>query len=402
MKWVSLTMNVSVIRKSVQNAGSLVKIFVISTMTTLAIFLLIGIGGIIQSKATNSPVSTVKGLMASVSNQFIVDILGMEVPHLQKDAMRFTFSQKNVFQFMFRFLTNIDPQDKKSLMAREMPGMSIGNTTVLRPGDVDNPSQPEHLTPPERVFTQDQVQATTAPAPTPKPAPAPVVSGGNVAFIYQTHSSESYLPELKEKGVTDPDQAYDSTKNVTLVGQRLAQGLEKSGIGVIHSTENYGPNTIKNFNFNYSYKYSLNTLKEAFASHPSLNFYFDIHRDSLPRKKTTVTIDGTDYAQLYFIIGGDNTNWKKNEEFANQIHQLIGNQMPGLSKGVYAKSGKSVDGLYNQNFSPNLAVIEIGGPGNTLEECYRTADILAKVISQVILKAEKVDAPAAEPNADKK
>ncbi|MCR8645718.1 stage II sporulation protein P [Paenibacillus sp. N1-5-1-14] len=408
MKWVSLTLNIGVIRKSVQNAGSLVKIFVVSMMTTLAIFLLIGIGGIMQSHATNSPVNTVKGLMASVSNQFIVDILGMEVPHLQQESMRFTFSQKNIFQFMFRFLTSVDPTDKKSLMTKELPGMSIGNTTMLRPGIVTNPSEPEHLTPPGSVFTQEptQVQPTTAPIPTPAPSakPAPVpITGGNVAFIYQTHSSESFLPEIKDKGITDPDQAHDPDKNITMVGDRLSKGLEKAGIGTVHSSEYY-PKSVKNFNYNFSYKYSLNTLKEAFAANPKLNFYFDIHRDSLPRNKTTVTIDGKDYAQLYFIVGGDNAKWKQNEGFANQIHQLINSQMPGISKGVYAKSGKHVDGLYNQNFSPNLAVIEIGGPENTLEECYRTADLLAKAISQVILKAEKVDAQAASPtpSGDKK
>ncbi|MNY46962.1 Stage II sporulation protein P (SpoIIP) [compost metagenome] len=96
---------------------------------------------------------------------------------------------------------------------------------------------------------------------------------------------------------------------------------------------------------------------------------------------------------MYFIIGGKNPNWKKNEEFASKIHQVLEEKHPGVSKGIHAKEASEGNGLYNQNISPNSILIEVGGPYNTLEECYRTTDWLAEAISEVILNAKKVDAP---------
>ncbi len=79
-------------------------------------------------------------------------------------------------------------------------------------------------------------------------------------------------------------------------------------------------------------------------------------------------------------------------------------KFPGISKGIHAKSGEG-NGVYNQNFSPNSVLVEVGGVDNSLEECYRTADALAAAIAEVILNAEKVDAkpsPASDGTSAKK
>jgi stage II sporulation protein P len=405
MKWTSATLNLSHVRKTFQSASSVGKTFFILSTATLAVFVLIGVGGYLQNKViTTSPVSSMKSLAASVTNQFFIDMLGMEVPHLHKDQKKFTFSQHNVFHFAFQFLTDINPNDPRSLVASEVPGMDANKTTLLVRGSATNPSDPFDITPNSLDLEAEAKNPPTAsPEPSPMGSAAPITNpigqppktaGDNVAFIYQTHSNESFLPELN--GVTDPDKAYSDKVNVISVGQRLAQNLEKDGIGAVHSQTVY-PSTVKNFEYPYSYKYSLKTLQEAFAQHPDLKYYFDIHRDSAARSKTTATIDGKDYAQVYFIIGGKNPNWKKNEEFANKIHQVLEAKHPGISKGIHAKEASEGNGLYNQSFSPNNILIEVGGPYNSLEECYRTTDWLAEAISEVILNAKKVDAPVAAP-----
>ncbi|MDF2645308.1 MAG: stage sporulation protein [Paenibacillus sp.] len=403
MKWTSATLNLSHVRKTFQSASSVGKTFFILSFGTLALFVLIGVGGFLQNRVvTTSPVSSMKSLAASVSNQFFIDMLGMEVAHLHKDQKKFTFSQHNVFHFAFQFITDINPSDPKSLVASEVPGMDANRTTVLVKGSDTNPSAPIDLYPSRDVLEGGtQPSQSTEPTPTTNPMPItspigqpPKSAGENVAFIYQTHSTESFLPELK--GVTDPDKAQSDKVNVVSVGRRLAQNLEKDGIGAVHSDTVY-PHTVKNFSYPYSYKYSQKTLQEAAVAHPDLQYYFDIHRDSGARNKTTATIDGKDYAQVYFIIGGKNPNWKKNEEFANKIHQALEAKHPGISKGIHAKEASEGNGLYNQNFSPNNILIEVGGPYNSLEECYRTTDWLAEAISEVILNAKKVDAPVVTP-----
>jgi stage II sporulation protein P len=399
MKWTSATLNLSKIRKTFQSAGAIGKTFFILSMASALFFILLSLGSYLQARnVTTSPVSSMKGLAASVSNLFFIDMLGMEVPHLNRDHQKFTFSQHNIAHFAFRFLTDINPSDPKSLMASEVPGMEVNKTTVLRTSRASNPSEPIDLEPAPGVLQTDSgtvpsPSATPIPTPSVQPAPAaqpPRSAGNNIAFIYQTHSNESFLPELK--GVTNPDEAYSDKTNIIQVGKRLAQNLEKDGIGAVHSTAVY-PSTVKDFKYPYSYKYSLKTLQEASVAHPDLNYYFDIHRDSSVRSRTTVTIGNKDYAQVYFIIGGKNPNWKKNEEFANQIHQILEVKHPGISKGIHAKTENEGNGLYNQNFSPHNILIEIGGPYNSLEECYQTTDWLAEAISEVILNAKKVNAP---------
>ncbi|WP_068774329.1 stage II sporulation protein P [Paenibacillus sp. FJAT-26967] len=398
MKRTDVTFNLSKIRHTFQSAGIIGKTAVTLSLCTLILFVLLGIGSMLQSRLSTSPVSSMKGLAASVSNQFFLDMLGLEVPHLRNDHRKFTFSQQNMLSFAVRFLTDINPGDPKSLIAQEVPGLKAEKSTVLRTGKDSDGSGPVEYTPAEGVVSGNTGGAAAAepPASTPSPTPAagedkPKGPGRNVAFIYQSHSNESFLPELK--GVTDPDKAYDAKTNVTLVGKKLAEYLEKEGVGAVHSDSIY-PSTVKDFKYAYSYKYSLKTLEAAAGKHPDLKFYFDIHRDSQERKRTTVSLNGKDYAQVYFILGGENPNWKENESFAGKIHDILEGKMPGISKGIHAKAGHEVNGVYNQNFSPNSVLVEIGGPYNTLEECYRTAELLAKSISEVIMDAEKVTAPA--------
>lgn len=67
----------------------------------------------------------------------------------------------------------------------------------------------------------------------------------------------------------------------------------------------------------------MKTVKEAIASSKDLKFFFDLHRDSQKRKYTTIDIDGKSYAQVYFVIGNKNPNWKENEAFATKIHKAL-------------------------------------------------------------------------------
>lgn len=426
MKWTTLTLHLGKYRKLGQAFGVYTRMMTMLMSGCVLFFIVFGVVGYVHSRGeTKPPSSSMKGLAASVSSRFFMDMLGMEIPHLRDDRRSFTFSQSNVSGFLFSLVTDINPKDPKTLISREVPGLGADRSVLLSQGAGGQGDSPEDYGPRGDVFKPGELgdpgtitanpgaqpqegaaQAQTPAAPNAANAPGaptanpPRAAGKNVAFIYQSHNQESYLPELP--GVKDPDKAYDPKKNVTQVGLRLAQSLEKEGIGAVHSGVNY-PAVEKGFNYYYSYKYSLKTLQEAAGGHPDLKFYFDIHRDSQRRDKTTATINGKDYAQIYFIIGGKNPNWEQNYDFAKQIHEAVERRFPGISKGIHAKNGEG-NGVYNQNFSANSALIEIGGVDNSLEECNRTADALAIAIAEVIQGVEKVDAPKSNKDAkdDKK
>lgn len=381
--------------------------FAILVVSTLCLFVVLGIGGILQAKMVTSPVSSMKGLTASVSSQFFYDMVAMEVPRLHKDAPTSTFSQKNVFDFLFRFITDINPGDPKSLLAREMPGMGNEVAVLLHKGTAENGlTSPLDYTPPKEVLRPENVEGNI-PKPVveldPRVESEPNMSedkestveastgGVKKAFIYHSHNRESWIPELADKGVTELNDAFDSEINVTLLGKRLAERLENLGIGAVSSDKDY-PTEVEGYNWNFSYKYSLETVQEAFALNPELDYFFDIHRDAQKKELTTVTIDGQEYAQVYFIIGHKNPNWEKNEAFATKIHKLLEEKYPGLSRGVWSKTANSGHAEYNQSFSINSILIEVGGPENTLEESYRTIDVLGSAISEIFWDAEKVNA----------
>jgi stage II sporulation protein P len=209
--------------------------------------------------------------------------------------------------------------------------------------------------------------------------PVKTASVSPAFLIYHTHNRESYFPELKE-GAKDPSS---KTVNVTLVGKRLAASLEKLGMPAIHQTNDY-PSTVQKFNYAYSYKYSKQTVVEALKKHKELTYLFDIHRDSQKRGKTTVEINGKDYAKILFVIGERNPHWKENKAFALKLHEALNAKYPGISRGVLSKGPGTGNAEYNQSLSPGSLVVEMGGVDNTLEESYRTADALAGVMKELV------------------
>lgn len=107
---------------------------------------------------------------------------------------------------------------------------------------------------------------------------------------------------------------------------------------------------------------------------------FDIQNTSLPREKTTIKINGQKAAKVYFIVDQKNPNWQENSDFANEINKTLEEMYPGVSGGIIEK--KSIKG-WNQDLHSQSLIINIGGKGNTFNEAYRTADMLANVVAEL-------------------
>ncbi len=225
------------------------------------------------------------------------------------------------------------------------------------------------------------------------PPPSQTTGGKKVVYIYHTHTRESYLPALK--GVTDPDLAFHRTVNVTKVGEKLAEEMEKRGIGAEVSTiDIVGELQKKGMKYYQAYDMSRKTVVEAMSRNHDLQYLIDIHRDSRRRKYTTVTINGVDYARVAFIIGGENAKYEKNLQLATQLHHLLQKKYPGLSRGIIEKKGAETNGKFNQDLSENAILIEFGGVDNTFEELFRSVSAVADVFSEYYWQAQKVQAPA--------
>lgn len=165
----------------------------------------------------------------------------------------------------------------------------------------------------------------------------------------------------------------------------IKEELEKSGLDVI--IENSKTSDIldkNNWSYSYSYKASRIFLNEIVKTYPTLNYFIDLHRDSIPKTLSTVKIGDKSYAKILFLIGLENKNHSDNEIITNAINNYLNANYEGISRGIYYKEGKGVNGVYNQDFHKNTILIEIGGEENTLEEVYNTCYVIAEALINYI------------------
>lgn len=369
--------------------------FVLLSMGSAMFFILLGIGGMMEHNFGSSPLSSMKGIAAQLSTRFFVHMMAMEIPRLPQGEGEETLTSDQVVQFLIGIATNVNPLDPKTLLAGELPGirqdtaiplrLSVGNQIAKAPADYPG-SMDKADTLHDKSSQKPQPITNILPNQLDDRNHSDNKDLHKVVFIYHSHNRESWNPTLRQQ-VSNPN---DAEKNITLVGKRLQRQLEQRGIGAAHSNTDY-VSRIKGYNWNMSYKYSKQTVKRAMSSNKDLQFFFDIHRDSTRRKDSTVTIKGKDYATVYFIIGHRNPDWKRNEQFANEIHERLEKSYPGISRGIWGKTVSQGHGEYNQSLSPNSVVIEIGGVDNTLEETYRTVDVLAGLITDIIHKRKEAN-----------
>lgn len=292
-----------------------------------------------------------------------------EMPTLRSETMAWT-----------KYLAGIDIESPSDILAKEQ---SLLNKYL------DDESEQEHR------LSDEEIDAIVEQANVISPKEIKVLEplttnmqasfkSDKRVFIYHTHSREGWHGEE----YASDKNANSKEINITLLGEKLGEELAARGIGSIVSTTDYATKA-PGYEWAYSYKFSRKSVKEVLAANQNIEMVFDLHRDSQPRKYTTTTINGVDYAQVYFIIGKRNENWEKNEAFAEKLNKKIEELYPGLSRGIWGKNANSGNGEYNQSLHEKNVLIEVGGVDNTLEENYRTIKALAHVIALIAEEDEQ-------------
>lgn len=378
---------------------SIKKIAIIAVLGWMMMFTLVGLLTSLKPEYRFSS-SSVNNVVNHFPEETFVHLLSFEnhyfLQNLPKERQRISYSS-----ILFRMMTSVNLNDPRSLLGSELPGFALYDSKIVVAGEgTDYTNMPYESAPPLEVMLAEREaslenleKADEAQDEKPVPPPTMTTGGKKVVYIYYTHTYESYLPALK--GVTNPDLAFHRSVNVTKVGQKLAEELEKRGIGAEGSSVDIQRKLVeKGMKYYQSYDMSRQIVMEALGHNRDLQYLIDIHRDSRRRKYTTVTINGIDYARVVFIIGGENPNYERNLQLATQLHQLLQKKYPGLSRGVIEKKGEETNGKFNQDLSGNAMLIEFGGVENAFEELFRTAAAVADVFSEYYWQAEKVQAPA--------
>ncbi len=201
-------------------------------------------------------------------------------------------------------------------------------------------------------------------------------------YLYNSHQLENYN--------NDSLLAYGITPNVLMASYLLKEKLNSSGLGAIVEDTNMTEFlSLNNWDYSSSYKASRIFLLDKQNTHPTIKYYFDIHRDSVNKKLTTVNINNKSYARILFVVGLEHSNYQENLNNANKLNSIIDKKYPGLSRGIYKKEGPGVNGIYNQDISSKVFLIELGGIDNNIEEVLNTINALTDTITTYINQNEK-------------
>lgn len=196
-------------------------------------------------------------------------------------------------------------------------------------------------------------------------------------YIYNSHQKEEY----SKKGL----EAYNITPNVLMASYFLKEKLNKIGIPTVAE----GSNIIdfmnaNNWGHNDSYKASRFYIIDALNKYENLDLLIDLHRDSISKAKSTITIGGKSYAKTLFVVGANNSTYSKNLELANKLHVLIEKRYPGLSRGVMKKEGLNNNSIYNQDLSSKMILLEVGAYQNNIDEVLNTVEAMSLVIKEYL------------------
>ena len=200
-------------------------------------------------------------------------------------------------------------------------------------------------------------------------------------YIYNTHQTEEY-------GISNFLE-FSIKPTVMMVNYILEDIFNKNNYKTIVEEKSIKEILNKNnWKYNNSYKASRILLEESYKNNNSLKYFIDIHRDSLSHEKTSIIINEKEYAKIIFLIGLENPNYQKNYDFTKKINDKINKKYPGLSKGIYKKGGVGVNGIYNQDFSPYVILVEIGGIETTTTEVLNTSLAFSECFLEVITEID--------------
>ncbi len=207
--------------------------------------------------------------------------------------------------------------------------------------------------------------------------PNPTVIDDPRVYIYNTHQLEDYSSSNFED--------YNITPNVLMASYLLKEKLNKQNIPTMVETSNISDFlNLNGWDYASSYKASRFYALDTINKYNNLDLIIDLHRDAISKKNSTVEINGKNYAKVLFVVGLEHDNYSSNLDLATKLNDKIKEKYPTLTRGVITKGGAGVDGIYNQDLSPKMILIECGGNENSIDEVMNTIEILSNVIKEYL------------------
>lgn len=196
-------------------------------------------------------------------------------------------------------------------------------------------------------------------------------------YLYNTHQGETYEGKALE--------GYNIVPGVMMASYIFQNKLADYNVKALVMENNITDYlNLNNMKYSKSYIASRKFLEEALKENKNLKLIIDIHRDSVPKNKSTTVINNKSCAKILFVIGEEYDSYEENLKITNVINEKIKEKYPELTRGIITKGGKGSNGVYNQDLNNKITLMEIGSYQNTIEEVLNTIDLIAPIIGEYV------------------
>ena len=259
-----------------------------------------------------------------------------------------------------------EEQDAPDPYAYDFSIVPQGATPIV-PADIRVQKNPVNLT--DGVIDMQAVMAASCRIPAPR--------GKVSVLIIHTHTGEGYNREGALYLDADDDEfarSADGSDGVLAVGARIAETLNKAGIGTIHCKTVFDGESNRE-----AYARAAEAITTFRLAYPGLVCVIDVHRAATTDAsgnivRSLAVRDGQGIAQTQVICGmGAETTSKTNLALCMRLHQNMNALFDGSCAGVICKP-QSLHG----ELLPFALTLEIGTCGNTIEEALASADVAAQ------------------------
>lgn len=303
---------------------------------------------------------SIKSSNTITNKEFINLILSKGNANINND-----YSLINIVNDTVNFLFNIDFKSPSTILNKELlaSGKKNNEIDIMHDDDYSNMEELKKIS----SYIED---------------PNPVDINNPIIYIYNSHQLENYSNKSLD--------IYGITPNVLMASYILKEKLNTMGLSTIVETTNLTDFLNANgWNHASSYKASRLLILNNKSKYNTLKYFIDIHRDSVSKEVATININNKNYARILFVVGLEHNNYQKNLDNMNALNKLCEKYYPGLSRGIYKKSGPGVNGIYNQDINEFTMLIEVGSYTNTIDEVFNTIEALSNILYKYI-KGENI------------
>lgn len=231
----------------------------------------------------------------------------------------------------------------------------------------------------------NSLRLSASPLPTTEELETEYGNGAPAVLILHTHGSEAYSPDgASEYNSSDSFRSYDPGESVVAVGRAIGAELTACGIGVIHTETMFDVE-----DYNTAYNRAADEIKRYLKKYPSISYIFDVHRDAMITSegvnlRPVSESEGEATAQIMLVVGTDyagsgHVTWEKNLSFALRIQEKVLAESSSLMRAINLRSAS-----FNEQYTPQSLLIEIGTAANSLAEATRAGRLFARAVASII------------------